>query len=183
MTVCSIATFSNKDAELNLATVFPEGIIKTLWKHHLDVSHHPCGLHATGHIHSVSPDVKMRFTGPDNTSQNAPFIQPYGENTQRSMRRNHGVVHTQLDVRPLTDAEHEVIEGLVVDVHQRDFHGQSKISQICQVLPPFPVWNLFFLLGRTKKITLYLWFITTPIREKLGCFVKCNKSRICDLFL
>ncbi len=34
MTTCSIATFSNRvpDAELYLGKVFPEGIIKTMWK-------------------------------------------------------------------------------------------------------------------------------------------------------
>lgn len=60
-------------------------------------------------------------------------------------------VNIQQGTSALTDTEHEVIEGLVVDVHQRHLHGQSEIGQICQVLPTFPVWNLFFLLARSDK--------------------------------
>lgn len=35
----------------------------------------------------------------------------------------------------LTDAQHEVVEGLVVDVCERILHGQSEVGQISQVLP------------------------------------------------
>lgn len=38
-------------------------------------------------------------------------------------------------LRGLTNAQHEVVEGLVVDVGERVLHGQRKIGQICQVLP------------------------------------------------
>lgn len=37
--------------------------------------------------------------------------------------------------RGLTDAQHEVIEGLVVDVGERVFHGEREVGQIRQVLP------------------------------------------------
>lgn len=30
---------------------------------YLDVPHHPCGLHATGDIDGVAPDVVVRFPG------------------------------------------------------------------------------------------------------------------------
>lgn len=48
--------------------------------------------------------------------------------------------------RTLTDAQHEVVEGLVVDVCERILHGQGKVSQIGQVLPALLVRLL--LLGR-----------------------------------
>lgn len=44
-----------------------------------------------------------------------------------------------------TDAEHEVVERLVVDVHERHLHGQSEVGQVSQVLPAFSFRLLFFL--------------------------------------
>lgn len=35
---------------------------------YLDVAHHPCGLHATGHVDGVAPDVVVRFAGTDDSS-------------------------------------------------------------------------------------------------------------------
>lgn len=42
---------------------------------YLDVSHHSSGLHSAGHIHCVAPDVIVRFTSSDHSSQNSPLIQ------------------------------------------------------------------------------------------------------------
>lgn len=50
-----------------------------------------------------------------------------------------------------TDAQHEVVERLVVDVHERDLHGQSKVCQVCQVLPALSVRLLLRLLQQGKK--------------------------------
>ena len=44
----------------------------------------------------------------------------------------------------LTYAQHEVVEGLVVDVGECVLHGQSEVSQVSQVLPALPV-RLFLL--------------------------------------
>lgn len=46
---------------------------------YLDVTHDPCGLHATGHIHSVAPDVIVRLPGTNHSCQHPPFIQTWGE--------------------------------------------------------------------------------------------------------
>ena len=46
---------------------------------YLDVTHNPCGLHATGHIHSVAPDVIVRLPGANHSCQHPPFIQTWGE--------------------------------------------------------------------------------------------------------
>lgn len=34
-----------------------------------------------------------------------------------------------------TDSEHEVVEGLFVEVVEGKFHGQSKICQVRKMLP------------------------------------------------
>lgn len=34
-----------------------------------------------------------------------------------------------------TNAQHEIVERLIVDVHESDLHGESKVGQVRQVLP------------------------------------------------
>lgn len=41
----------------------------------------------------------------------------------------------QNGAQSLTYAQHEVVEGLVVDVGERVLHGQCEVSQVGQVLP------------------------------------------------
>ena len=67
--------------------------------------------------------------------------------------------------RLLTDAEHEVVEGLIVDVHQGDLHGKSKIRQVCQMLPALAVREFFLLLNTNKekkKVSIITTTGTTP---------------------
>lgn len=49
-----------------------------------------------------------------------------------------------------TDAQHEVVERLVVDVHECDLHSQSKVRQVCQVLPALSVRLLLLLSGESE---------------------------------
>lgn len=58
----------------------------------------------------------------------------------------------------ITDSEHEVVEGLIVDVHECDFHGQGKVSQICQVLPAFSVCELLLLHRKSSPHNHHLHF-------------------------
>lgn len=51
-----------------------------------------------------------------------------------------------------TDAQHEVVERLVVDVHECDLHGQSEVCQVCQVLPALSVRLLLLLSHKTDII-------------------------------
>lgn len=63
------------------------------------------------------------------------------------------VTHTQMgQVSVHTNAEHEVVEWLVVDIHECDLHGQSKVCQVCQVLPALSV-RLILLLPHQKTNT------------------------------
>lgn len=41
---------------------------------YLDVSHHSSWLHSAGHIDCVSPDVVVRFTSSNNSSENSSFV-------------------------------------------------------------------------------------------------------------
>lgn len=47
----------------------------SLYLCYLDVSHHSGGLHPAGHIHCVAPDVIVRFTSSNHSSQNSSLIQ------------------------------------------------------------------------------------------------------------
>lgn len=44
-----------------------------------------------------------------------------------------GLTHTH--THTLTDSEHEVVEGLFVEVVEGDFHSQGKVCQVGEVLP------------------------------------------------
>lgn len=44
-----------------------------------------------------------------------------------------------------TDAQHEIVEWLVVDVHECNLHGQRKVCKVSQVLPALCVRQLFLL--------------------------------------
>lgn len=44
---------------------------------YLDVSHHSGGLHSAGHIDRVAPDVIVRFTSSNHSSQNSSLIQTW----------------------------------------------------------------------------------------------------------
>lgn len=43
--------------------------------------------------------------------------------------------HTRIYPHILTDSEHEVVEGLFVEVVEGDFHRQGKVCQVSEVLP------------------------------------------------
>lgn len=46
---------------------------------HLNVSHDARRLHSTGHVHSITPDVVVRFPGSNYSCQHSTFIQTYSE--------------------------------------------------------------------------------------------------------
>lgn len=46
-----------------------------------------------------------------------------------------GISYTTHKAVPLAYSQHEVIERLVINVHQGFFHGQGKVCKIRQVLP------------------------------------------------
>lgn len=46
-------------------------------------------------------------------------------------------VCTHTHTHTLTDSEHEVIEGLFVEVVEGDFHRHGKVCQVSKVLPVF----------------------------------------------
>lgn len=48
----------------------------------------------------------------------------------------------------LAYAQHEVVEGLVVDVHQRHLHGQGKVSEVSQMLPALLIREGLLLQGQ-----------------------------------
>lgn len=53
----------------------------------------------------------------------------------------------------LTYAQHEVIEGLVVDVGERILHGQREVGQVSQVLPALSLGLVFLCQGTVEKVS------------------------------
>ena len=66
------------------------------------------GVHATGLIHSVPPDVKDRLGRPDDPAD------------QRTHRH--------------ADPEHEVVEGVLVDVVQLVVELRGEVNQVTKVV-------------------------------------------------
>lgn len=52
---------------------------------HLDVSHHSGRFHSASDIHSVAPDVVVRFTSSDHSSQNSSLIQTWMSSMWKKM--------------------------------------------------------------------------------------------------
>lgn len=67
----------------------------------------------------------------------------------------HDILHT------LTNAEHEVVEGLLVQVVEGDFHGQNKVCQVGEVLPALNQWQVLWLRNnstgyKVKAVTIII---------------------------
>lgn len=52
---------------------------------HLDISHYTGGLHSACHIYCVAPNVIVRFTSPNHSSQHSPLIQTWRRETWKRL--------------------------------------------------------------------------------------------------
>lgn len=115
---------------------------------YLDVSHHSSWLHSAGHIDCVAPDIIVRFTGSDHSSQNPSLVQTWrghqGIKTY-TLKTGHKPKYKHTHTHTLTDSKHEVVEGLFVKVVEGNFHSQGKVSQVSEVLPAFNQWLVLWL--------------------------------------
>ena len=99
-----------------------------LGTHYLNVAQYPCRVHPTGFIDRVAPDVKHRFGGP-----NDPTDQGTG-----------GHAYPQ----------HEVVEGVFIDVVQLIVQFRSEIYQVTEVIV-----GILLRISRFLKGTFYSMLI------------------------
>lgn len=52
---------------------------RTTFSAHLDFAQHPGGLHPTGHVDAVAPDVVLGFLGADHPGDHRPVVDPWHE--------------------------------------------------------------------------------------------------------
>lgn len=117
---------------------------------YLDVSHHSSRLHPAGDIHSVAPDVIVRLTSSYHSSQNSSFIETWMSGKKSEQKKLHRQAGKK--TRKRTNTEHEVVEGLVVEIVQRHFHCQGKICQVREMLPALNQWSVLWLYKRQERV-------------------------------
>lgn len=126
---------------------------------YLDVSHHSSWLHSAGHIDRVAPDIIVRFTGSDHSSQNPSLVHTWREHQgikTYTLKTGHKPKYKHTHTHTLTDSKHEVVEGLFVKVVEGNFHSQGKVSQVREVLPALNQWLVLWLWN--DSISLSWWW-------------------------
>lgn len=79
-------------------------------KHYLDTSSFACALHPWGNIDSIAPNIVVGLACPDDPCSDGSMVDAH--------------------------AQHEVVEGLLIDGGQHALQLQRKLYQAGQVRPP-----------------------------------------------
>ena len=75
---------------------------------YLDMTQHSGGVHPAGLVHCVAPDVEHRLGGPNDPADQRPHRHPY--------------------------PEHEVVEGVLVDVVQLVVQLGGKVNEVTEMV-------------------------------------------------